>query len=133
MKRALILVAMLTLSLSTAAAALSIGDFTGPPRDVDGAIVPENGNMNTGGNPIPNTLFKRTGGSKFGNSYRVYAFIQYCYDKRQGYLSHVEIDRAREKITAIEAPFILAYPALDSTELFYGAVKSLSDPNVGVR
>src|SRR5665647_2361549 len=104
MKRALILAAMLMLSLSTAAAALSIGDFTGPPRDVDGAIVPENGNMNTGGNPIPNTLFKRIGVSKLGNAYRVYAFIQYCYNKRQGYLSSIELDRAREKIKAIEAP-----------------------------
>ena len=100
-------------------------------RDVHGNMLPKGATAEMGGFPIPFIRFNKPELAELGNAYRVYAFVKYCNKIREGYLivyvNDVELDRAREKIKAIEAPFVAANPGLGTKEVFDGATKSLSD------
>jgi hypothetical protein len=73
--------------------------------------------------------FKRPELTDLVNAYRVYSVVKYCNEIRQGYLvtyvNDIELDRAREKIKAIEAPYLAAYKNLDTDELFNMAFQSV--------
>lgn len=121
------LAAMVLLMASEMAFAESLPFY----RDVHGNILPNGVTAEMGGFPIPFIRFNKPELTELGNAYRVYAFIKYCHEIHRGYLvvyvNDIELDRAREKIKAIEAPFIAAQPDLDTKEVFDGAAKSLSD------
>jgi hypothetical protein len=89
--------------------------YTGPPA----------------GWPVPYVTLVKPDASKAAltNAYRVYAIVKYCNSTRQGYLvtyvNDVELDRARDKIKLIEAPYIAENKNLDTSGLFGEAVKSV--------
>jgi hypothetical protein len=98
--------------------------------DLHGNALLQNHAMGAGGFAIPFIRFTKPELAELGNAYRVYGFVKYSSEIRQGYLvayvNNIELDRAREKIMAIEAPFVAKQPDLDTKEVFDVAIRSLT-------
>jgi hypothetical protein len=96
------------------------------------------------GRSWPNEVYetpRKTRVALLYHAYRIYAYVKYCHDSREGYLATyvngVELARARLKIEAIEAEALAVINSpenkatdngaeLDTKRLFTRAVESLN-------
>jgi hypothetical protein len=87
-----------------------------------------------GGWPVPTVSLtpadaSTTSKAALMSAYRVYAVLKSCNVTRQGYLvtyvNDIELGRAREKITLIEAPYLVENKNLNTDALYAEAAKSV--------